>query len=148
MIKMIGYIIFDNYDFSRYHWNVQLHSRGLPFLREAMNVNTFSALIWNLTCNLIVNEGLGDVQCASECSHFFVLLKNCWCKILLCTRTFLCICMYVCWCILSHIWCVCVRMCAPWPLHRNGCLFTCLLHCNGCYLQSYCLVTPQYVIVQ
>lgn len=94
---MIGYVIFDYYDFSRYHLNVPLRSRGLPFLREAMNVNTFSALIWNLTCNSIVNEGLGDVLCASECFHFFVLRKTCQCKVVLCTtRKFLCICMYFC----------------------------------------------------
>jgi hypothetical protein len=57
-----------------------------------MNANTFSALIWNLTYNSTVNEGLGDVQCASEFFHFFCLFY----EDLSTTGKPLCICIYVC----------------------------------------------------
>lgn len=62
------------FQLSRCLWNVLSPSRGLPFLQEVMNVNTFSALILNLTCNSTVNEGPGGVRCASEC---FVLIFVC-----------------------------------------------------------------------
>jgi hypothetical protein len=41
-----------------------------------MNVNTFSVLIWNLTYNLTVNEGLGDAQCASECFNILLFYED------------------------------------------------------------------------
>jgi hypothetical protein len=40
---------------------------------------------------------------------------------------------------------ICYSPIVPRPLYRNGCLFICLLHSNGCCLQSHRLAMGLYV---